>query len=220
MVCGGDNPEKENQREEEENQQKEKVSWSAYHANLQPHTESSQARVTQTSLLLFHDQAHSATMICHSMDVVKKAVENLNPGQLLVIAMDQPLYVLAKQIQWNWNTSHGENQFVVMFGALRIEMAALKALGTLLDGSGWTGALVEANIASSGTADSFLHAPHVTHTRRAHQITASSLYILKKAFLDYQAVLKMKMPNYPLNIGVLTSLFIIHSSNFVSCPTD
>ena len=74
MVCGGDNPEKENQREE-------KVSWSAYHANLQPHTESSQAKVIQTSLLLlFHDQVHSAAMIRHSMDVVKKANEILNPG--------------------------------------------------------------------------------------------------------------------------------------------
>ena len=104
-----------------------------------------------------------------------------------------------------------------MFGGLHIEMAPLKALGTLLDRSGWTGVLVKANIASSGTADSFLHPSHVTRTRRAHQITASSLYILlKKAFLEYQGSLKMKMPNYPLKIGVLTSLFIIHSSNFSS----
>ena len=74
-----------------------------------------------------------------------------------------------------------------MFEGLQIEMGVLKALGTLLDGSGWTGALVEANIASSGTADSFLHASHVTRTCRAHQIMASSLYIiLKKAFLEYQ----------------------------------
>ena len=78
-----------------------------------------------------------------------------------------------------------------MFGGLHTEMAALKTLRTLLDGSGWTDALVEANIASSGTADSFLHASHVTRTRRAHQITASSLYILhKKAFLEYQGRLE------------------------------
>ena len=100
MVCGGDNPEKENQREEEKNQQEKEVSWTAYHVNLQPHTESSQARVTQTSLHpLFHDQARSAAIIRHSMDVVKKAVEILNPGQVPVIAIDQPLYALAKHIQ-------------------------------------------------------------------------------------------------------------------------
>ena len=49
--------------------------------------------------------------------------------------------------------------------------------------SGWTGALVEAEVASSGTADSFLSASNVTRTRQAHQITACSLYaLLKKAY--------------------------------------
>ena len=43
---------------------------------------------------------------------------------------------------------------------------------------------MEANIASSGTADSFLHASHVTHTRRANQITASSLYLLHQDSLE------------------------------------
>lgn len=73
-----------------------------------------------------------------------------------------------------------------MFGGLHIEMAALTTLGDLLEGSGWTGALVQANIASPGTADSFLKASHVTRTRRAHQITASSLYLLlQKAYTEY-----------------------------------
>lgn len=39
-----------------------------------------------------------------------------------------------------------------MFGGLRIEMAALKSLGTLLQNSGWIGALVESGIATAGTA--------------------------------------------------------------------
>ena len=56
--------------------------------------------------------------------------------------MDQPLYTLAKQIQWP--ASHGEEQFVVMFGGLHIEIAALKALGDLLENSDWTGALIQA----------------------------------------------------------------------------
>lgn len=40
-------------------------------------------------------------MIRHVMDVVKEGVDVLNPGQSPVIAFDQPLYALAKQIQWN-----------------------------------------------------------------------------------------------------------------------
>jgi len=38
-----------------------------------------------------------------------------------------------------------------MFGGLHIEMAALKSIGFLLKESGWTGALVEAGLACSGS---------------------------------------------------------------------
>ena len=47
-----------------------------------------------------------------------------------------------------------------------------------MDGSEWTSALSEANVASLGTADSFLKAAMVTCTRRAQQVMAGSLYIL------------------------------------------
>ena len=125
-------------------------------------------------------------MIRHSMDVVKQAVEIVNPGQIPIITVDQPLYAVAKQIQWSWPATHGEDHFIVMFGGLHIEMAALKALGDLLKGSGWTGALVQAGVATPGTADSFLKASHLTQARRAHQVTASSLYLLlQKAYTEY-----------------------------------
>lgn len=72
-----------------------------------------------------------------------------------------------------------------MFGGLHIEITALKTLGDL-EGSGWTGALVQAGVTTAGTAESFLKASHITRTRRAHQITASGLYILlQKAYTVY-----------------------------------
>ncbi len=77
-----------------------------------------------------------------------------------------------------------ENQFVVMLGGLHIEMAALKMLGKWLNGSGWTEVMCNAGVATQGVADSFLSASHVTRTRRAHQITAASLYILMKKAYD------------------------------------
>ena len=41
-------------------------------------------------------------------------------------------------------------------------------------------------VATTGTADSFFKASHVTRTRRAHQVTARSLYLLlKKAYNQY-----------------------------------
>ena len=59
-------------------------------------------------------------------------------------------------------------------------MAALKTLGDWLRRSGWVQALVQADIATPGTADFFLRAAHVTRTRRAHQITATTLHILQR----------------------------------------
>lgn len=47
-------------------------------------------------------------------------------------------------------------------------------------------ALVQANITSAGTVDSFLRAAHVARTRNAHQVTAAALYILQhRAYNDY-----------------------------------
>ena len=78
------------------------ISWAAYHADKQT-TQDTSITVTPTALLpLFHDQAHSVAMIRHAMDVVKAATNELNPGQIPVITLDQPLYAIAKQVQWNW----------------------------------------------------------------------------------------------------------------------
>jgi len=75
-----------------------------------------------------------------------------------------------------------------MFGGLHIEINALRVLGDLFDSSGWTGALTQAKIASTGTADSYLKVSHVTRTRHAHQVTASSLNILlHKAYTKYSS---------------------------------
>ena len=110
--------------EKEELDKGDWVSWSAYHADIQ------QAVIPPAAinalLPLFLDNAHSVAMIRHSMDIVKAAVQHLNPGQAPVLAADQPLYALAKEIQWTWPASHGEDHFVIMLGGLHIEMAVLK----------------------------------------------------------------------------------------------
>ena len=95
-----------------------------------------------------------------------------------MIAVDQPLFAVAKQIQWNWPKTHGEQNFIILLGGLHIEMVALKMLGDWLEDSGWTSALVEARIANPGVANSFVKALNVKRARRAHQLTASALYAL------------------------------------------
>ncbi|KAK3734698.1 hypothetical protein QZH41_002108 [Actinostola sp. cb2023] len=158
------------------------ISWAAFHASLQ--SEPTHPADIVALLPLFLENAHSVAMIRHGMNIVNNVVQHLNPGQTPVIAMDQPLFALAKQIQWDMPGIHGEDRYVVMFGGLHIEMAAFKALGQLLDGTGWVNTLVNADIASSGTAESFLKVSHLARTRRAHQVTAAALYNLQQQAYD------------------------------------
>lgn len=151
------------------------VSWAAYCAATSTIVKRPNTRIAL--LPLFHETAHSVAMIKLSMNVVFGAVQSLNSNQVLV--MDQPLFAIAKRIQWNFPQVYGEDKFVVLFGGLHIEMTALKMIGDLLDGSGWTNAITTAGIATSGTADSFIKASHVTRSRHAHQITAAALSILQ-----------------------------------------
>ena len=115
-------------------------------------------------------------------------------------------------------------------------MAALKALGKWLDGSGWKEALMKAKVASEGVAESFISASHLARTRRAHQITAGSLYALmtkaydkyadqqttdSKSFMEWRNEMKSKFPQFlywstVLELEVLCLQFVraIREGNF------
>ena len=60
-----------------------------YHANQVP----KQYIMPAASVLLpvFPDDSKSVSMIRHAMDVIWKAVQVVNPGQIPVITLDQPL---------------------------------------------------------------------------------------------------------------------------------
>ena len=70
-----------------------------------------------------------------------------------------------------------------MLGGLHIEIADFILLGDLLKGTGWATALSEADIASLGTAESFLTVSNLAKTRQAHHIAACCLNdLIKKAY--------------------------------------
>ena len=165
------------QRTQQEPEQSPNISW--LNASLSSNQRNKTADVS-VLLPLFQDSSKSTVMIKHTMDVIKQAVSIVNGNQTPVIAFDQPLYAIAKQIQWNWKSFQGGDRFVVTMGPLHIEMAVLKTFGNWLDESGWSSALEKAGLASAGTVQSFIFASHVSRTRQAHQITASALFTLMK----------------------------------------
>jgi hypothetical protein len=98
------------------------------------------------------------------MDVIKLSVNHLNPGQVPVIALDQPLYAVAKEIQWKMRDNYGEDKFVMVFGGLHVEQAFLKVNAQWLENRGWIADLVDANVATPGTAESFIKVSSITRT--------------------------------------------------------
>ena len=163
----------------------ENLTWAAYHASQPEAQMCENTKPAQIALLpLFADSAHSIAMIKHGMDCISKAVNKLNTDQTPVIAFDQPLYAMAKMIQWSEHERYGEAKLVLLLGGLHIEMAAWRTVGDWIAGSGWTEALDRANVASFGTADSFLKACHVKRTRQAHIVTVAALHILRRRAYD------------------------------------
>lgn len=156
----------------------DKMVWNAYYALHQLSLEDPPS--VCALLPLFYEKAATPSMIKHAMDVQRQAIAYLNPGQMSVTAFDQPLFAIAKYVQWRWPSTHGEHMHVVMLGGLHTEMALWRTLGDVLEGSSWTTALTEAEIASSGIVDSFLNVSHLARTRHAHQVTVITLQKLQQ----------------------------------------
>ena len=159
------------------------ISWATYHASQL--TEKKQNPDLSALLPVWRDDSKSPAMIMHSLDVVKDAVTYLNPEQTPVVAFDQPLFALAKKIQWHHPDIYG--QMVIMMGPLHIEMAFMKTVGDFLKDSGWTTLITNVQVAHSGVAESLLSGHDVVRTKYSHQVTASALYKLQhKAYIERQ----------------------------------
>ena len=136
---------------------------------------------------LFCDNAHSVAMVKHGMDVIMKATELVNPAQIPVLTLDQPLYTIAKQIQWSWPSIYGEEKYVFLMGGLHIEMALLNVLGDWLEGSGWAAIMASANVTTEGRADVLQSGSHTSRAQWAHQVSAAALFCLQsQAFTAYK----------------------------------
>lgn len=161
------------------------VMWSAYHAARSDVVGKPEKNI-EALLPLFHEKASTPEMIRHGMKIVKDVTEHLNPHQVPVLVVDQPLYDLAKKVQWTFPGTYGEDKFVVMLGGLHIEMALWSTMGDLLSGSGWPEALAEGGIVKTkAAAATFLKATNVMRTRYAHQVTVVVLdSLLKRAHKD------------------------------------
>ena len=177
--------------QKDELQNSDSISWAAYFASRQPETTDPAALISL--LPLFNEKAATFAMVKHGMDIQRQITAHLNPGQIPVTAFDQPLFALAKYVQWQFPDIYGEQHYVVMFGGLHIEMALWSTIGELLEDSGWTNALCEAAVANQMHYDACMY-----------EYTC----IFMQAYLIH-----LHCPSLPLwEGGVLDSLKYIHFS--------
>ena len=155
---------------------KETILWAGSHASFQEHSIAANAIIV--TLPLFMEKADSPAMVKHGMNMIKNITSFLNPSQTPVLAADCPIFAQCKYILWKWPEEFGEKLFV-MFGGLHIEKAFWTIIGDILTPSGWTNALSDATVSTTGKADSDLKSSHITRTRKDHQITALTISILQ-----------------------------------------
>ena len=161
------------------------ITWSGYNSMLASE-ESVKPPAEIAVYPLFPDKAATASSMKHAMELTMRGTNFLNPGQISVLGADQPLYALIKLIQWQYPETLGEDKLVAMMGALHIEDKMHLMIGKLLRGSGWDSILSQAEVLTSGRAQSALNEHHIKRTRYAHQVSLMSLYLLKKtAYTEY-----------------------------------
>ena len=154
-------------------------SWAVFHLQSQPIPP---CQDTSVMLPILRDESKSPATIKHLSNVLIQSIHQLNPNQTAVIGFDQPVYALAKKIPWFQPVIYGQQNLVLMLGVLHIEMVLVSCLGDWLKDSGWTTALSNAGVTSSGN-DSLLSGHEVGKTKYAHQVTALTLYqLMKDAF--------------------------------------
>ena len=75
-----------------------KLAWGAYQAsrNLDKNT----VPGISSLLPLFHEKAATIAMVKHGMTIICDTTTFCNPGQIPIMAVDQPLLALAKHVQW------------------------------------------------------------------------------------------------------------------------
>ena len=159
------------------------ISRAAYYASLRqpPSTPPTKSYM----LPLFTESPNNPAMVWHGMKVIHQETNYINPGQTPVMEADQPLFTLAKQLQWkNPQTELGEDSFLVTLGAMHTEKMLWGVSGDWLDGSGWTTALTNSGISSSGKAQSFISVHHC-RTRYIHQVSVAALYMLMMKAYDH-----------------------------------
>ena len=98
------------------------ITWSTYHASKNRGLDFCPS--ISALLPFLTEQAHSVATMKQAMQKVKETTSYVRPDQVPVLTVDQSLFAMAKQIQWQWPET-----LFVCFVALRPKSTAMVIAG-------------------------------------------------------------------------------------------
>ena len=114
------------------------------------------------------------------MEIIKKTINYLNPGQTPVDVCDQPVYALTKKIQWRYPDKFGNSSYFCLFGGLHFEQCILTIHGELIKGSGLENVISNIDMSVTGTV-SVVNGNHIKQSRYRLQTSLCAMFIKLKA---------------------------------------
>lgn len=90
------------------------LSWGAFNSRFS--MDKSKFKSNSAMLPLLKDDINSPAVVMHAMDIVIAATRKLNPTQTPVNTADEPVYAIAKQLQWLYPDKYGEDKIVLVLG--------------------------------------------------------------------------------------------------------
>ena len=155
--------------------------WSSYHASQK--RGSINICGVDTIPPSIREKVHKLATRCHCMNIISKTISVINPNQTPVDTCDQPVYALAKQIQWRYPELFGNSKYFSLFKRLHIEKALLIVHGEFIKASGLDKLLSQSNLSITGMENTVVNVTDIKRCRYGLQISACAIYQqLVKAF--------------------------------------
>ena len=160
------------------------LSWAAFHASHNI-TNFVTRMISHVMPILLQKSSDPAT-IAHVLRIACGLIKHLNPGQIVMVETDQPLYQTTKKLQWKYPEEiFSEDRMFQSLGSLHTEKMLRQMSRDLQEGSGIVTAFSNSGIETFGTT-TFLICNSITTTRYHKQVLVLALEILKnRAFNKY-----------------------------------
>ena len=167
------------------------ISWAAYHASVQPDISRMVTQLTSHVMPLLLQKSSDPNTIAHVFRIACQLTNYLNPGQMVMVETDCPLFQTGKKLQLKYpNEVFSEDKLFLSLGSLHIEKMLWTMSGDFQDGSGITTAFANSGIDTIAVG-SFLICSNITKTRYHKQVLVLALEVLKqrgyRAYLDYES---------------------------------